>query len=386
MYISYSKDCRHNYLIIQDDRVISEDYRLKMLIKNEIEGLLECKERMINGEGLIYYDVTSKQTLSNCFERKKLVFKDICNIINALKQAAEGLSKYILDEDGLVLKPDFIYVDMDNLKYHFLYYPYYEKGEESLLFYLADFFTSRADNEDVKALEVAYQLADMAKRQHYGLFEIINWFEHEYGEEKKEKPVIVKEEEPVVNDTVLWEDPVTEYEEDERKPFFKWLFELIFGRKESKESDRECYDEMPSYDFAEIKKSMTEDTSYPKRVQETVPEKSPDTSEGTVFIPWIENNENKLYGTGKGNKYHIDLSRCPIIVGKLKENVDMILNDSSISRMHAKFIRDGNRYFMVDLNSTNGSFRNGMRLNPNESVQIEPGDEIGLGKLKFIYR
>lgn len=32
------------------------------------------------------------------------------------------------------------------------------------------------------------------------------------------------------------------------------------------------------------------------------------------------------------------------------------------------------------------SFRNGMRLEPNASEIIEPGDEIGIGKLKFIYR
>ncbi len=41
---------------------------------------------------------------------------------------------------------------------------------------------------------------------------------------------------------------------------------------------------------------------------------------------------------------------------------------------------------ITDLNSTNGTFRNGMRLEPNASEIIEPGDEIGIGKLKFIYR
>lgn len=41
---------------------------------------------------------------------------------------------------------------------------------------------------------------------------------------------------------------------------------------------------------------------------------------------------------------------------------------------------------MTDLNSTNGTFKNGMRLLPNTSELLEPGDEIRLGKLKFIYR
>ena len=63
-----------------------------------------------------------------------------------------------------------------------------------------------------------------------------------------------------------------------------------------------------------------------------------------------------------------------------------MLNDQSVSRLHARISRDGNRFFIMDLNSTNGTFRNGMRLETNASEIIEPGDEIGIGKLKFINR
>ena len=82
----------------------------------------------------------------------------------------------------------------------------------------------------------------------------------------------------------------------------------------------------------------------------------------------------------------IDLGRLPLTVGKLAGAVDMVINEKSISRMHAKFSRTGSSVYITDLNSTNGTFRNGMRLLPNASEIIEPGDEIRLGKLKFIYR
>ena len=100
----------------------------------------------------------------------------------------------------------------------------------------------------------------------------------------------------------------------------------------------------------------------------------------------MENCENKLYGVGKSNKNHIDLNRLPLTVGKLAGSVDMVIEDQSISRRHARFFREGNRVYMSDLNSTNGSFKNGVRLLPNASEVLEPGDEIRLGKLKFIYR
>ena len=83
---------------------------------------------------------------------------------------------------------------------------------------------------------------------------------------------------------------------------------------------------------------------------------------------------------------HIPLQKLPITVGKMAGAVDLVLNDQSVSRLHARISRDGNRFFITDLNSTNGTFRNGRRLEPNASEIIEPGDEIGIGKLKFIYR
>ena len=82
------------------------------------------------------------------------------------------------------------------------------------------------------------------------------------------------------------------------------------------------------------------------------------------------------------------MSRCKTAnhSWKMAGAVDLVLNDQSVSRLHARISRDGNRFFITDLNSTNGTFRNGMRLEPNASEIIEPGDEIGIGKLKFIYR
>ena len=38
---------------------------------------------------------------------------------------------------------------------------------------------------------------------------------------------------------------------------------------------------------------------------------------------------------------------------------------------------------MKDLNSTNGTYRNGARLNAGESVALLPGDEVRLGSMEF---
>lgn len=107
----------------------------------------------------------------------------------------------------------------------------------------------------------------------------------------------------------------------------------------------------------------------------------------TVFLDTSAyKKENKLYGTNKGNKYHIDLTHLPCTIGKMAGNVDVVIKDSTVSRIHARFTKKENRIYVTDMNSTNGTFKNGLRLEPNETVLIEPGDELRFGKMTFCYR
>ena len=96
--------------------------------------------------------------------------------------------------------------------------------------------------------------------------------------------------------------------------------------------------------------------------------------------------ERKLYGNGKENRKVISLDSLPLIIGKKKELSDVVLTDSSVSRMHARFTEEDGRIWLEDLNATNGTFKNGERLNPYEKVEILKEDEIKLGNLYFTYR
>lgn len=109
--------------------------------------------------------------------------------------------------------------------------------------------------------------------------------------------------------------------------------------------------------------------------------------ENTVFLDSVfSGRENKLYGTNKGNRYHIDLNSLPCTIGKMAGGVDFVIKDETVSRIHARFTEEGNEIRVTDLNSTNGTFKNGLRLEPNETVRIEPGDELRFGKMAFSYR
>jgi pSer/pThr/pTyr-binding forkhead associated (FHA) protein/tetratricopeptide (TPR) repeat protein len=73
------------------------------------------------------------------------------------------------------------------------------------------------------------------------------------------------------------------------------------------------------------------------------------------------------------------LDRASVVIGRTQEN-DIVLNHKSISRHHAKVIRDGDRYVVVDLESANGVRVNGAEY---ERVELQSGDVLELGHVRL---
>ena len=59
------------------------------------------------------------------------------------------------------------------------------------------------------------------------------------------------------------------------------------------------------------------------------------------------------------------------------------IDDDTISRRHARIDRQGNRFEVVDLESTNGTFVNGRRLPPHQAYILRDGDELRLGQVQL---
>jgi tetratricopeptide (TPR) repeat protein len=73
------------------------------------------------------------------------------------------------------------------------------------------------------------------------------------------------------------------------------------------------------------------------------------------------------------------LDRPSLVLGRTPEN-DIILNHKSISRHHAKIVREGDRYVILDLESANGVRVGGAE---HDRVELQGGDVIELGEIKL---
>ena len=93
----------------------------------------------------------------------------------------------------------------------------------------------------------------------------------------------------------------------------------------------------------------------------------------------------RLYSRSAVCNKQISLERFPFTVGKASPS-DVTLPEESVSRTHAFLNRDDSGGVTLrDLNSTNGTFRNGIRLKPGEEIVLRRGDEIRFGNLVYEY-
>lgn len=79
----------------------------------------------------------------------------------------------------------------------------------------------------------------------------------------------------------------------------------------------------------------------------------------------------------------ITMEHYPFFIGKFRNNVDYCIEKDVISRYHAKVTREGEDYFLTDLNSTNGTYLNGEMLLTYQKKEVQFGDEITFADLKY---
>jgi two-component system, NtrC family, sensor kinase len=91
----------------------------------------------------------------------------------------------------------------------------------------------------------------------------------------------------------------------------------------------------------------------------------------------------KIYfinGPDKGRKCEVD--KDAIYIGRAPEN-DVQIKDKSVSRVHLNVVKKGNKYFITDLKSKNGTFIDGVRIGSDMEYEVKEGMPVAIGKTFF---
>ena len=380
-----SLHCNYERVLL-DKKPEEKKYQYCILSRGGIKGLLSCSLRYLNGLAYLYYDITSKQNIMQLYDKHCITREWLKDFIWSLRQIQMELERFLLNEQNIVWYPEQIFQDLEQNIFSFLYIPYYE-GEKSFL-KLLSFLVEHIDYEDEMLVECVYKMYEQYERNgeiylQAQIFEDVKMLDKDEekafpnmqkaGEAKEEAER--REIKQRDTETREMEQGGMELGEGNNKREEKRGFWSLWGdRKRQARQMRDDYREnmqeaMRGYAVAE--ETVYEVEEYGRTIY--IEEKD----EEIKVIHKIYTPEGRLLA---------QLDSATLTIGKKKGEVDICLEDMSVSRIHAKIIKEEEDIYLEDMNSTNGTYKNGLRLQPYEKRRLEEGDEIKCGKRVLIFR
>ncbi len=381
----YIRNCNCNYERLALEKKPEEKrYQYCILGRGGIRYLLPCSLRYLDNEAFLYYDITSTQNLKQLFAEKKITREWIKDFLWGMKQMRRELDRFLLEEQNIIWTPEHIYQDLEKNDFSFLYVPYYEG--ESGLGELMDFLIERIDYADEALVEFVYNAYEQVRsigveyldKQMYE--ELLKLEEHEAERKQNLVATLPVSQEEIPEATGKEEQGIyAEREPDKRGVKFFWE-----GRRkkhtqkvEYRESLRQRMNEAPLYAVCEKRPYGGEEPEEEVICEEEFGKTIYIEETTTPQKPAIYRLDGELVA---------EIEKFPFVIGKRKENADLVLSDYSASRVHARIVMEEGICYIEDLNSTNGTFKNGLRMQPYEKRKLESGDELKFAKTEYVYR
>lgn len=352
-------------------------YQYCILTRGGIKGLLPCSLRYINGQAYLYYDITSRQNVAQLYGKGVIDRAWVQEFFWSYKQVRQEMGRFLLDEENILIYPEQIFQDLSSRNFFFLYLPYHEEGNGLLKF--LEFLLGHMNYEDEGLVECVYSMYEQYEKVGAAYLQEKIFEDVGHLEEKAElisrgnssETMSQSEREDLTSKAEGAE--ISAAQEDLSKQEKKGIFWYLGGKKRKTGEQKGAYREnrlaaMEGRAVAE--ESAYEDEDYGKTIYVE------QTEEGSAI--------HRLY-TPDG-RVATPLEKENVTIGKQKGEVDLVLEDESVSRLHARIYVEDYIVYLEDLNSTNGTFKNGLRLQPYEKRRLEEGDEVRFGKLLFVYR
>ncbi|AKK10074.1 FHA domain-containing protein FhaB/FipA [Corynebacterium uterequi] len=81
---------------------------------------------------------------------------------------------------------------------------------------------------------------------------------------------------------------------------------------------------------------------------------------------------------------HMDITQLDSIVLGRAQSVDFVLGDDYASARHARLFRRGGEWYVEDLESRNGTYLNGYRIDQPESVAVGADIKVGSTTVRLV--
>jgi len=407
MEVTYRKNLSKSYMCIREQKPPVEQYELQMLERHIIPGLLSMQPVVSDGERRYLYNISGKQQMEDYFCGKKIGYEMLKRFLISIQQICLSLSEYLLREGGLCLEMEFIFISLDDGSLHFTYLPFYEKSLPEAFTACMEQILRKLDHQEKAAVELGYRIYQLCTTENADIEGVMAAAMAENiltvaNEEKPGKCIESKREEEAQSATHI--NHLCESEEKhgiqsegfERKVKAckdKWKEKSV----QISERARSCFPALSSI-FSQAPKYLSRRNKREIRKRR----KNLQPSEELQIITFSEDMDVTSYptevlavqqGGTLGKLAYRGMHQCAnfqiegdsFLLGKNSEQVDGVISADGVSRLHARISRKENKYFIEDLNSTNGTFVNDVALEYREPHELKANDKIRFAAEEYIF-
>lgn len=409
MEITFKRNMSCNFAVLPLENPLKDNYQTRILLENQVPGLLPCKMQRINGKEYLYYEITGSQSLENLYEKGKFDKDTLKELFLQIVAALEKLDEYLLNRDFLLLNPTYIYRNLDKDTYSFFWFPEQKDTIEQEFCVLTEYLLPKLEHKDKGAVTIGYGMHKLAvenRIQPDGIRQLI------YGEkEDKNVEFEIKDEAEQKERQKILDDFYKEEEEEEapvKKIFVAGILFTIgivffFVRYLSRMGIRYSgivavfiivfvisvgaliyilkyrKQDFENYSPDNFRKAETTGIIREEEKQEDLSE---DLGKTVLLQPEIK-GKSYLLEIETGKKFFLEEEST--IIGSQKGRVDVCLNVPTISRIHAKIIFRNNQTFLMDLNSRNGTELDGEILQPETEYLLKEENVIAFAEKRYLY-
>lgn len=408
------KDMKKNYLVLQEENTkkavsdgesgeeqvsstgltvsgLSTEFYLKMMLNNEIPGLLEFELRVINNKSHYYYDVTGLKTLETQASQGNFTHAQLKEILGQMINIIEEGKEYFLKEEDYILGEKYMYWSEARSRLSLCYYPNYNSNIQEQIKDFTIFLMNHINYQEEAAVIMVYGFNKISTQEDCSFEKFKEVLEKKQEKSEKAKEVILRDREKIREQMQL--SLKRRQEEQEKREEVR--------REEKKRSIEICLSFLGLFCVIlagfflyniNAAQGMKKGIFIAAAALWTVG--------FLAALVWIVEQIRRFKAFVKDCSYYclvsegecadeereIRITDFPCYIGKSTEQNRIVIYNQAVSRRHALIDKEEGQYFITDLHSTNGTYLNHLRIPPEQRMPLQESDEISFANASYRFR
>lgn len=430
----------NTFFVVEVSAAAINSYETDMLYNNFVEGIIQPEFRAINGDMFIYCKINGMKSLDDISDRGIMSMEQAVALIRSLCSVVMETGEYMLEPDNLLIESDKIFYSDAEKSFRYVYVPGQGTDVRMGIKNLVEKIIKRVDHRDTELVDFMYEIYDMVVSANYDMERMQKYVDEVSAREQEllMDEVFGTDQSSAAALTI----PTTEKNKYDRIFFILIGFTVaaftgiaavqfyiqghaadvrfimlalivlsveLFVYVEMKRKLSAAEDErrgQEGVECSELRYAEEDENRRPKKQNVDALEhvSLADEIPGDTTVLGSEDDcttlltQHNLDGRESAQEQRLSVrliedggivaTEFPVtpegvVLGRDRRQADQVIEDISVSRRHIRIYEDAEKIYVEDLDSTNGTVINGIRLPAGRSWQLADRDVLCIGTRQY---